>query len=68
MLETKGLVEYQPRYLMWVCEYGADAEECKAQCIRSGAYCCADPDDNIHEGYSGVDVLLVRVILSIPQQ
>eukprot|EP00878_Enallax_costatus_P034447 GHUV01038194.1.p1 GENE.GHUV01038194.1~~GHUV01038194.1.p1 ORF type:complete len:492 (+),score=107.81 GHUV01038194.1:754-2229(+) len=60
-METAGLVSFQPRYLMWVCEYGPEAEECKTQCIRNGAYCCADPDDNLHEGYSGADVLLMNV-------
>jgi hypothetical protein len=53
-------VTFQPRYLMWVCEYGPDAEECKSQCIRNGKYCCPDPDDNLHEGYSGAQVLMVR--------
>jgi hypothetical protein len=33
--------------------------ECDSQCIRGGAYCCPDPDDNILEGYSGADVLKV---------
>lgn len=58
-LESAGLVSFQPHYLVWVCQYGADSPECKTQCIRNGAYCCPDPDDNIAEGYSGADVLLV---------
>lgn len=60
-MESAGLITFQPHYLMWVCEYGADSEECRSQCIRQGAYCCPDPDDDIHEGYSGADVLLVRL-------
>lgn len=59
-LESAGLVSFQPHYLIWVCQYGAESEECKTQCIRNGAYCCPDPDDNIVEGYSGADVLMVR--------
>lgn len=59
-LEQAGLVSFMPHYLIWVCEYGSTAEECKSQCIRDGSYCCPDPDDDINEGYSGVDVLLVR--------
>jgi hypothetical protein len=58
-LESAGLVSFQPHYLIWVCQYGAESEECKTQCIRNGAYCCPDPDDNIVEGYSGADVLMV---------
>jgi hypothetical protein len=58
-LESAGLVSFQPHYLIWVCQFGAESEECKTQCIRNGAYCCPDPDDNIAEGYSGADVLLV---------
>lgn len=58
-LESAGLVSFQPHYLIWVCQFGADSEECKTQCIRNGAYCCPDPDDNIAEGYSGADVLMV---------
>ena len=59
MLEQKGLVSFSPHYLIWVCQFGSDADECKTQCIKQGAYCCPDPDDDIHEGYSGRDVLLV---------
>jgi hypothetical protein len=59
MLEQKGLVKFSPHYLIWVCQFGSDADECKTQCIKQGAYCCPDPDDDIHEGYSGRDVLLV---------
>lgn len=61
-MESAGLVTFKPHYLLWVCQYGADAEECKMQCIRNGAYCCPDPDDDIHEGYSGKEVLLVSCI------
>lgn len=58
-LEVGAMVQFTPHYLIWVCQFSSDAEECKTQCIRQGAYCCPDPDDNIYEGYSGRDVLLV---------
>lgn len=61
-LESAGLVSFQPHYLIWVCQFGAESEECKTQCIRNGAYCCPDPDDNIVEGYSGADVLMVSCL------
>ncbi len=60
-LMVKGLVSFEPHYLLWTCDGSADSkEECASQCIRGGAYCCPDPDDDIHEGYSGADVLRVR--------
>lgn len=55
----QGLVDFQPHYLIWVCQGSNNKEVCDSQCIRGGAYCCPDPDDNIHEGYSGADVLQV---------
>jgi hypothetical protein len=61
-MESAGLITFQPHYLLWVCQYGAESDECKTQCIRQGAYCCPDPDDNIHEGYSGAEVLLVSFV------
>ncbi len=62
-LELKSLVQFTPHYLTWVCQYAADTpEECQSQCIRGGRYCCPDPDDNIQQGYSGRDVLLVRML------
>lgn len=57
---TQGLVDFRPHYLIWVCQGSSSKEECDSQCIRDGAYCCPDPDDNIHQGYSGADVLKVR--------
>ncbi|WIA30662.1 hypothetical protein OEZ86_000736 [Tetradesmus obliquus] len=60
-MESAGLITFQPHYLLWVCQYGAESDECKTQCIRQGAYCCPDPDDNILEGYSGAEVLLMNV-------
>jgi hypothetical protein len=69
-MESAGLITFKPHYLLWVCQYGAESDECKTQCIRQGAYCCPDPDDNIHEGYSGAEVLLVSCIglLQLQQQ
>jgi hypothetical protein len=67
-LEVGAMVKFTPHYLIWVCQFSSDAEECKTQCIRQGAYCCPDPDDNIYEGYSGRDVLLVSIgVVGTPQ-
>ncbi|KAI8469825.1 MAG: hypothetical protein J3K34DRAFT_393772 [Monoraphidium minutum] len=56
-LQVKGLASFRPHYLIWVCSGSTSTkEECETQCIRGGAYCCPDPDDNIHEGYSGADM------------
>jgi hypothetical protein len=67
-MESAGLITFKPHYLLWVCQYGAESDECKTQCIRQGAYCCPDPDDNIHEGYSGAEVPLVSCSASLQQQ
>lgn len=61
LLQIKGLVDFQPHYLIWVCQEGSSKAVCDSQCIRGGAYCCPDPDDNIKEGYSGVDVLKMNI-------
>jgi hypothetical protein len=60
-LEQQGLATFQPHYLIWVCQYGADSPECRSQCVRGGAYCCPDPDDDLQKGYSGADVLLMNL-------
>ncbi|GBF87811.1 vacuolar-sorting receptor-like protein [Raphidocelis subcapitata] len=60
-LQVKGLVDFTPHYLVWVCQPGSSQEDCNSQCIRGGRYCCPDPDDNIHEGYSGADVLKMNI-------
>jgi hypothetical protein len=60
-LEQRGTVRFEPHYLIWVCQFGADSPECRSQCIRGGAYCCPDPDDDLQRGYSGADVLLMNL-------
>ncbi|KIZ05710.1 Vacuolar-sorting receptor 2 [Monoraphidium neglectum] len=57
LLQIKGLVDFHPHYLIWVCQPGSNQEECDSQCIANGAYCCPDPDDDISRGYAGRDVL-----------
>jgi hypothetical protein len=59
-LQIRGLVDFQPHYMIWVCQQPQRKEECASQCIRGGRYCVPDPDDNIREGYSGADVLKVQ--------
>jgi hypothetical protein len=53
-------MRFRPHYLIWVCAGGDSPEMCDSQCIRDGAYCAPDPDEDIHKGYSGADVLRVR--------
>jgi hypothetical protein len=60
-LEQNSLVKFEPHYLIWVCQYGADSPECRSQCVRGGAYCCPDPDDDLQKGYTGADVLLMNL-------
>lgn len=60
-LQIRGLVDFQPHYMIWVCQQPELKEECASQCIRNGRYCVPDPDNNIREGYTGADVLKMNL-------
>lgn len=61
-LERQGLLDFSPHHLLWTCAgRGGSEADCAAQCVRGGAYCSPDPDDDIGKGYSGADVLRVRI-------
>lgn len=60
-LEEKHVASFSPHYLIWVCpaEF-INTDACKTQCIKNGSYCCPDPDDDVHSGYKGSEVLMMN--------
>lgn len=55
-------VQFTPHYLVWVCpDSYHKSDECKSQCIRQGRYCTPDPDGDLQKGYSGADIVQVRL-------
>jgi hypothetical protein len=65
--QEHGWVRFTPHYLVWVCPASYHkSEECRSQCIRQGRYCTPDPDGDLAKGYSGADIVQVRLKPWIP--
>lgn len=56
---------FTPHYIVWVCpESYRASDECQSQCIHNGRYCTPDPDGDLLAGYSGKDIVQVRILFA----
>ena len=61
----KNWTRFTPHYIVWVCpRVYRNSDECQSQCIHKGRYCTPDPDGELHDGYSGKDVVQVHATTS----
>ena len=58
-LEKDGYTQFTPHFITWECiDDPPTSEACRAQCVNVGRYCAPDPDEDIHAGYSGADIVI----------
>merc|ERR1712159_917583 len=58
-LEKDGYTQFTPHFITWECiDDPPTSEACRAQCVNAGRYCAPDPDEDIHAGYTGADIVI----------
>lgn len=58
-LEKGGYTQFTPHFITWECiDDPPTSAECVSQCVNVGRYCAPDPDEDIHAGYSGADIVI----------
>ncbi|KAK9795904.1 hypothetical protein WJX73_006236 [Symbiochloris irregularis] len=57
-LEHGNWTRFTPHFILWICPISdRNTPECSSQCIHQGRYCSPDPDGDLHDGYTGKEVV-----------